>query len=89
MSVAKRLLSNRQAQNRHDFTFPINETQSKVNEIGEFQGFNGNKAVMKLSNGETIEAKIYSNSYLKPGQRMPIKLSGEGAWVSGTPQGSV
>jgi hypothetical protein len=89
MSVAKRLLSNRQAQNRYDFTFPIEQTQPPVSEVGEFQGFSGNNAVMKLENGETIEAKLYSNSYLKPGQRMAIKISGGQAWVSGMPQGSV
>jgi hypothetical protein len=86
MSLAKLLLSDRQAQNRHEFTFPIEQPKQATHETGKFLGFSGQNAVMQLTNGETIEAKLYSNSYLKPGQQLPIKLSGNQAWVSGMPR---
>ena len=84
-SLTRQLLLNRQAENRHAFAF---DTQvQKTDDSGKFLGLSGNNATLELINGETVSAKVYSNSYLKPGQSLPIKYSGGQAWVSGMPQG--
>ena len=85
MSLTRQLLLNRQAENRHAFTF--DQPDRSQDESGKFIGLSGNNATIELTNGATIVAKLYSNSYLKPGQSLPIKYSGGQAWVSGMPQG--
>jgi hypothetical protein len=84
-SLTRQLLLNRQAENRHAFTFD-NKAPSQ-DQSGKFLGLSGNNATLELANGETILARLTSNGYLKAGQSLPIKYSGGQAWVSGMSQG--
>lgn len=88
MSPTQQLLLNRQADNRYEF---LKESQGSRTENsienGQFLGLFGGNAILQLANGDTITAKLNTNSYVKPGQDMQIKYSGGRAWVNGMPQG--
>jgi hypothetical protein len=86
MNVAKRLLNDRQAENRKNFQ----EDSIKKPEpepTYTFAGYNGSDGafVAVVGSGEILKAKLSTNGYLKPGQPVLVSQSLDGLEVEAMP----
>lgn len=86
MNTAKRLLSDRQAENRQAFQ---DETLAKAPPEPSylFAGYNGSNGafVSVVGSGEILSARLSTNGYLKPGQPVLVTQSSEGLEIEAMP----
>jgi hypothetical protein len=86
MNVAKRLLNDRQAENRKNFQEDSTQKPAPAPTY-TFAGYNGSNGafVNVVGTGEVLTAKLSTNGYLKPGQPVLVNQSIDGLEIEAMP----